>query len=642
MHTFLRPLSAAALLLCASMNTALAENRSYDGSGNNTVVTSQGAAGTRLLRISYDPEYAGTNSAMITDAQRGNPRDISNSISAQIGSHPNNRGLSGFIWAWGQFVDHDLDLSSSSNGSATNGSAPIAINDSQDLLGPSAIPFTRSNYLILNNVRWPINEVSNYLDASQVYGSDSTRAAALRTNGGAGAKLATSTGDLLPFNTTGLANDNEGPLATDQLFLAGDVRSNENPLLTALHTIFVREHNRLVDKIAVQQPGLTAEQQYQLARKLVVAEMEAVTYHEFLPALLGTGASVPRAEQYSYDINQRATITDSFSTAAFRFGHSAVTSQLELATDSGAAAGSVALRDVFFNPTVLSSNPTMVEKMLAGAATQRSEEIDTQLVDDMRNFLFGPPGAGGMDLAALNIQRGRDHGTPNYNILRGAYGLNPIQNFSQITSDTTLAQKLQALYGNVNNIDAWTGCLAEDHVSGASVGPLVQAILDNQFTRLRDGDRLFYRNNADGLYSNGVENSSTASLVDLDHVRLSDIILADSSITDLQSNVFFVAPTTGDYNGDGVVDGGDYIIWRRLLGTNSPRADGDGSGTDDTADFNVWRANFGRTYAFPAAGASALNANVPEPSAAILMLAALFILGTSQTSSERRGSPTPY
>src|SRR5438270_7749656 len=115
-------------------------------------------------------------------------------------------------------------------------------------------------------------------------------------------------------------------------------------------------------------------------------------------------------------------------------------------------------------------------------------------VRDVRNLLFGPPGAGGSDLIARDIQRGRDHGLPDYNSLRAAYGLPRVTSFAQITSNVQVQQRLQQLYGSVNNIDAFVGALAEDHARGADVGPLTKAVLVDQFTRLRDGDRFFYLN----------------------------------------------------------------------------------------------------------------------------------------------------
>ena len=85
-------------------------------------------------------------------------------------------------------------------------------------------------------------EITAFIDASNVYGSGEERAYALRTLDGTG-KLKTTiseVGDLLPYNTPGLAN---APAATPNFFLAGHVRANEQIALTAMHTLFVREHN---------------------------------------------------------------------------------------------------------------------------------------------------------------------------------------------------------------------------------------------------------------------------------------------------------------------------------------------------------------------------------------------------------------
>ena len=83
--------------------------------------------------------------------------------------------------------------------------------------------------------------------------------------------------------------------------------------------------------------------------------------------------------------------------------------------------GSIALRDAFFNPGLITDEN--VGLLLQGLADEPCREVDTLIIDDVRNFLFGPPGTGGVDLASLNIQRGRDHGLPEYNEARRAYGL---------------------------------------------------------------------------------------------------------------------------------------------------------------------------------------------------------------------------
>src|SRR5213075_3056998 len=130
-----------------------------------------------------------------------------------------------------------------------------------------------------------------------------------------------------------------------------------------------------------------------------------------------------------------------------------------------------------------------VDAVLRGFSTRVEQSVDLLMIDDIRNFLFGPPGAGGMDLAAIDIQRGRDHGLADYNTMRQDFGLSKVTTFAQITSDPAVQAQLQSLYGTVDNIDAFVGALAEDHLPGSSVGALTSAMLVDQFGRLRSGDR---------------------------------------------------------------------------------------------------------------------------------------------------------
>jgi hypothetical protein len=161
------------------------------------------------------------------------------------------------------------------------------------------------------------------------------------------------------------------------------------------------------------------------------------------------------------------------------------------------------------------------------------QEVDNKIVDDVRNFLFGPPGSGGLDLASLNIQRGRDHGLPDYNSTRVMMGLTAVSSFAEISSDPAVQAALLALYGTVNDIDLWVGALAEDHLAGSSVGELIAAVLGEQFTRLRDGDRYWYER--DDFFVN-----NPSLLAELQGTRLSDIIRRNSDITNIQDNVFII------------------------------------------------------------------------------------------------------
>ena len=503
----------------------LTAQRTIDGSGNSTFDPTFGQTLTQLVRVSpaaYPGD--GSGSTIVEFPTRENPRVISNTIAAQTGNIFNSYSMTNFVWQWGQFLDHDIDLTESS---PANGTADITV-PSGDILGPNPIPFSRSNFDAGTGTpgvaREQINEITAYIDASNVYGSDTTRAAALRTfTGGRLDSRIVGGQELLPLNG-GAANT----------AFAGDIRADEQVGLTAMHTLFVREHNRLASLISAQDPGATDEEIYQTARKIVGAQMQAITYNEFLPALLGNNA--PAASDYSYDATLNAQVANEFSTAFYRMGHTMLSSEFALVGDNGATVDTLLLRDAFGQPSFLegtTGGQANIDLLLRGLATTNAQEIDNKVIDDVRNFLFGPPGAGGMDLASLNIQRGRDHGLPDYNTLRQAYGLAPVDDFSDISSDPATQMLLSDLYGDVNNIDPWVGGLAEEHLPGASVGELISASLLDQFLRLRDGDSFFYAGDPDLM---SPELLSIAG--DVDQTRLSDIILRNTSISTMQADAF--------------------------------------------------------------------------------------------------------
>lgn len=450
------------------------EVRTYNGSNNNPAQPTWGQAGTPFRRrttVAY-------GDGLDTPAGAGRPsaRRVSNRIVAATGSRPNSRNVSDFVWQWGQFLDHDLDLTFTAN-PAEPFPIPVPTGDAYfdpNATGVMTIGLNRSSYQRVANIRQQVNQITAFIDASMVYGSDTATATSLRT-GNAG-RMKVSTGRLLP-------------LAADGSFLAGDVRVNEQTNLIAIHTLFVREHNYWAGEIRAANPGWSDEQIFQLARAIVGAEIQQITYREFLPLLLGPNALAPYR---GYNPATNPSIENAFATAAYRLGHSMLSSSLLRLDRNGQPIpeGPIRLKDAFFNPSAVVT--LGIEPYLRGMARQKAQELDNQIVDDVRNFLFGAPGAGGFDLAALNIQRGRDHGLPGYNQVRANYGLPRVTSWTQISSDPAVRTKLASLYSSPDQVDLWVAGLAEDHVPGGLVGPTFRAILKDQFERLRDGDRFWH------------------------------------------------------------------------------------------------------------------------------------------------------
>ncbi|WP_231734116.1 peroxidase family protein [Calycomorphotria hydatis] len=505
-----------------------------DGTGNNVDNPDWGSVDVELLR--YTTAEYGDGVYTPAGEDRPSAREVSNTIAAQTDSVVNDRGLTDYIWIWGQFIDHDIDLT---EGAEPHEEFNIEVPQGDPYFDPYntgtvEIGLNRSIYVdgseSSDGQRQQINQITAFLDGSVVYGSDDARAAELRTF--EDGKLKTSDGDLLPFNVNGFANAG-GDSAS--LFLAGDVRANENAALTSMHTIWVREHNRIAEEIKSENPQLSDEEIYQAARAKVTAELQAITYNEFLPALLGEHA-ISRYRGYDSTVNPG--IANVFSTAAYRLGHSLLSPTLQRVDADGNTIddGNLELRNAFFNPNAIIGEG--IDSLLRGAATQEAQELDNMIIDDVRNFLFGPPGSGGFDLASLNIQRGRDHGLADYNQARIDYGLAPVTSFDQISSDPDVVAKLEQLYDSVDEIDVWVGGLAEDHVPGSSVGELFHTIIVDQFERLRDGDRFWYQN----IY-NGHE------LKEIEQTTLADVIERNTDITALQDNVFFSEDAQPDDHG---------------------------------------------------------------------------------------------
>lgn len=519
------------------------EVRAIDGTGNNIFDPQIGASFAHLLRIA--PADYGDGFMSLAGVDRPSARAVSNGVLAQSESMPNPAGLTDYFWQWGQFLDHDLDLT---DGIDPPEAADIVVPAGDPFFDPTGtgtqvISFNRSLYdtstgTSFNNPREQENEITAWIDASNVYGSDTARANALRTLDGTG-DLKTSTGDLLPFNTEGLANAG-GDSA--ELFLGGDVRANEQIGLTVMHTLFVREHNRLAARIREDDPNLSGDEVYEQARAIVGAQMQVITYEEFLPALIGRGA----LERYNgYDPEMDASIANSFSTAAYRFGHSALSEQiLRIDADGNEiAAGHLDLKDAFFAGDRLIDEGGL-DPILRGLGAQVCQKVDALVIDAIRNFLFGAPGSGGFDLASLNIQRGRDHGLPSYNVMREAVGLNRVSSFADITSDADTRIRLADTYNSVDDIDLWVGGLSEDAVNGGQLGALFQRIVVRQFKALRDGDRFWYERVFEGRELDRIRDT-----------RLSDIIRRNTEIgRELADDVFHLSSTErsdGDRNGRG-------------------------------------------------------------------------------------------
>ena len=405
---------------------------------------------------------------------------------------------------------------------------------------------------------------------------------------------------LAPYNRADSANadpdpdpesSTEGRVPNDEEFISGDVRINEQSGLIAIHTLFIREHNLIADKVAFHLdaedneafndlfaafrdeyvPSLDLEEEpseleirsefiYEASRAVVGAKNQVITYEEFLPLLVGNEGA-DDLEVIDEDILSPG-VSAEFSGAAYRLGHTLLSNQIRTVDTEGL--GSISLRNAFFNPQAISENG--LDDILLGLNYQQSNDADTRVIDGVRNNLFGPPGAGGLDLVAINLQRGRELGIPGY--VEVYNQLNPdatIENFEDLDPifGEDLAGRFAETYDTVDQIDLWVGGLAEIPTQeDVLLGPTLGAIVADQFARLREYDRFFYK---EQLADDESFLSVVAETIDLDvgNVRLADIIRDNVNDPELVPDDAFTVPFENEMSGTVNSDRGS----NQLVGT---------------------------------------------------------------------------
>ncbi|NXY89626.1 PERE peroxidase, partial [Alcedo cyanopectus] len=528
--------------------------RSYLGSSNH--------AFARWLPPEYEDGVSVPRGATEGKLYNGFPLPLVRKVSNEIAHTANenitlDQEVSLFFMQWGQWIAHDLDLSPFSG---TGGSSddqcetecafdppcfPIKFPpDDPRMPTRPCMPFTQSASVCSPRTftREQINAVTSFLDASMVYGSDESVSRSIRNLTNQLGLMAVNQNftdeglDLLPFeNSTNSVCVLTNETANIPCFKAGDKRVTENLWLSTLHTVFLREHNRLVTELRNLNPQWDGEKLFQETRKIIIAINEMLTYGEYLPILLGEQLSnwIPPYKGYKKKVDPRTLNVFSL---AFRFGHTTVRPYVSRLNESFQP-----LEPFFLVPLHLTFCAPWriileggIDPLLRGLLVDHAKmtKQDQQLVDELQNHLFEQISIIGLDLASLNMQRGRDHGLPGYNAWRGLCGLSQPQNqeeLSEVLGNSELASMLMDLYGTPDNIDLWIGAVSEPLVPRGRVGPLLACIIGTQFRKLRDGDRFWWEKR--GVFTQ-------EQLGALRNVSLSSLICSNTRIKMVPRNVF--------------------------------------------------------------------------------------------------------
>jgi peroxidase len=374
-----------------------------------------------------------------------------------------------------------------------------------------------------------LNFQTSFLDGSNIYGSDNVTASLLRERSGGLLKYSveSSSGlELLPIaNTSAMLELMDKPdKFNGTLFFAGDPRANSHPALQALHTLFLREHNRKARFIQKNTPSLSDEDIFQLARTWVISLIQKITFTEYLYLLLGK--SMPKYT--GYDPKADPSIDALFAGAAFRFFHSSMSDQIVLLNPQGLnqPLGHISMADAFYRTNIIQGRYGM-DSLFRGLTAQKAQNVDPIFVKDLRkNYPEAP-----YNLAVLDIIQSRQFGLPSYSQCRVMYNLTAPKLFQNVSANVAVQEILSNLYKNVTKIDAFVGGLSEsfEESTPGQVGPLFATVIYHQFMRTRKADRFWYER--DGVLSD-------EDLKEIDTWSLSKLVQANTKISKYPLNPF--------------------------------------------------------------------------------------------------------
>ncbi|WP_422102087.1 peroxidase family protein [Vreelandella sp.] len=389
------------------------------------------------------------------------------------------------------------------------------------------------------------------------------------------------------------AYDNE---LLDAHYINGDGRGNENIGLSTIHHIFHSEHNRIAAQVKelvlesgdldflnqwLSGPDLTSwpaaseieglswdgERIFQAARFTTEMEYQHLVFEEFARKIQ------PDIDVFIVqpDVELNPVIFSEFAHVVYRFGHSMLNESVDRINADGSR-DDMALFDAFLNPLAFGSDTVSHEEaagaILRGMTAQVGNEIDEFVTNTLRNQLLGIP----LDLAAINIARGRETGMPTLNEARAQFmemadgdsQLRPYTSWADfaenmknpasvinfiaaygthesVTSEESIAGKRAAATAlvlgtvgesaaarearldwlnapaeqtGVNDIDLWMGGLAEKKMPfGGMLGSTFAFVFEMQLENLQDADRFYYLSRTQGLnLLTELENNSLAKM----------------------------------------------------------------------------------------------------------------------------------
>ncbi|XP_067682800.1 peroxidase-like isoform X2 [Haliotis asinina] len=546
--------------------------RTADGSCNNIRHPDWGQSFIPMRRF-LSSQYGDGISLPRTTGSDGSPlvspRLVSTTLHTPDVDATSQSDVTHMVMQWGQFLDHDVTNTPIERG--TDGAAIICCEDDvQDGASSAALNLAerhqcfniavppgdrRFNRTCLNFVRSvqvanancetvpgeQLNQLTAYIDASQVYGSTEEEQDDLRAHTGGLLRTSSENPELLPRNSVTECVTSTEP---NFCFKAGDERVDEHMSLTSMHTIWLREHNRVARKLARINKHWDDERLFQEARRIVGAMMQHITYAEFLPLVLSPKfynkfkLRPSKGPVKIYDDSVDASVRNAFATAAYRFGHSMLRSFFSRPNRRFKGGEDLQLRDSFGNTSIIiSSNGDAINQLTRGLLVDRANSVDRHVSPEVSDFLFPDSEGNSLDLMSLNIQRGRDHGLPGYNDWRRWCGFPEAKDFKTrrgglAEHSVEAAEALKSLYRSPSDIDLFSGGISERPVPGGLLGNTFSCIVGRQFELFKIGDRFWYETDDKEV------GFTSDQLTELHHASLSRVVCDNTDTKKIQPNAF--------------------------------------------------------------------------------------------------------
>ncbi|XP_040894546.1 dual oxidase 1 [Toxotes jaculatrix] len=528
----------------------------FDGWYNSLGYPRRGAVGSHLVRLVpahyWDGVYQPLQEPLLP-----NPRRLSSLLAEGPSGLPSTRNRTVLSLFFGYHVAFEIF------DSRTPGCPPefmnIPVPKGDPVFDPNAtgtvlLPFQRGPWdkesgQSPSNPRTQVNLVTAWLDGSSIYGpstswSDSLRSfsGGLLTSGSEWNMPKQGRGHNLMWSAADPTTGDHGPQG---LYELGNAWANENMFTAAEGIIWFRYHNYVASKLHEEHPDWSDEKLFQNARKTVVATFQNIALYEWLPGYLGD-KKLPPYPGYQKFVDPG--ISPEFEAAAIRFGITMAPPGVymrnrtchfrKIVNIDGSLSPAMRLCNSFWKRQRLNVKTSRdVDDLIMGMASQIAEREDNIVVEDLRDYMYGPLRFTRTDAVAMTIQRGRDFGLRSYTEVREALDLPSVKAFEDINPELNrtnpqLLHSIAELYNrDISKLELFPGGLLE---SLDGPGPVFSAIILDQFERIRNGDRFWFENKQNGLFTD-------EEIQTIRNMTFHDVLIAVSSAeaTDVQNNVFF-------------------------------------------------------------------------------------------------------